>query len=141
MKRIQLVSFLILSICYFTNSNAQHARSKAIAEIAGTYTTVEEEDNMGKCDIKIVVSKQKDGYHYDLRTDKRHKKGKVKVTKSDALYISFKGSPADENNGDLEGVLAEGEIMIQNTGNSMNEYTRLSECDRKYIRLVKQKIK
>jgi uncharacterized protein (DUF2225 family) len=141
-KKKWLVTLLALSICSYVHVNAQNrSKTQATVKIAGTYSTVNEEDDIGKCDIKVVISKQKDGYYYDLRTDKRHKKGKVKLTKSDAQYISFMDLPAGENNGDLHGLLTENEILIQNTGNSMNEYTRLSECDRKYIRLVKQKAK
>jgi len=103
--------------------------------ITGVYETAKEDS--GSCPIKIIIKRQKTQYYYQIITNRRNKKGKVLLDKSDAQYITFKGLPADENNGDLQGILSNHEILIQNTGNAMNQYTRLSECDKKYIRLVK----
>jgi len=39
---------------------------------------------------------------------------------------------------DVEGMYTENEITIQNDGNAMNVYKIFAECERKYIRLMKE---
>lgn len=91
------------------------------------------------CRLQISLTKKGNGYVYQVVTDKRNRKGKVILTKDGSdTYIRFAGLKADENNGDLEGLLSGDAITIQNTGNEMNYYVRLSECDEKYITLTKQ---
>nr|WP_199158464.1 hypothetical protein [Pedobacter sp. ASV2] len=106
--------------------------------ITGNYSTNESEgDNDCKINIKITFAKGE--YLYLLKTKSREKSGKVYFSREkDGNYITFFGLPGDENQGDLQGSLTDGEIAIQNYGNSMNEYTRLSECGDKYIHLIKK---
>ncbi|MCZ4244897.1 hypothetical protein [Pedobacter punctiformis] len=107
-------------------------------QIAGNYS-VSNTESEGNCKIDIKISYVKGEYLYFLKTDKRKRNGKIYFSRSeDGNYITFSGLPGDENQGDLQGLLNEGKISIQNYGNSMNEYVRLSECGDKYIHLVKK---
>ncbi|WP_316802817.1 hypothetical protein [Pedobacter nototheniae] len=104
--------------------------------ITGNYSVTESDND---CKLSIKISYVKGEYVYLLKTTKREKKGKVYFSRmEDGNYITFSGLPGDENQGDLEGAFNDGEIAIQNYGNSMNEYTRLSECGDKYIHLIKR---
>lgn len=106
--------------------------------ITGNYSVTESESD-NDCKLSIKISYVKGEYLYLLKTTKREKKGKVYFSRmEEGNYITFSGLPGDENQGDLEGSFNDGEITIQNYGNSMNEYTRLSECGDKYIHLIKR---
>ncbi len=107
--------------------------------IAGKYViNYDETSEFCKCKLEILISKSKGTYYYHITSEKRNKKGKVKISRdSEANYISFEGLIGDENAGELSGDLSDDSIIIQNTGNSMNYYVRLSECDAKYIYLKK----
>lgn len=106
--------------------------------ITGDYN-VSNSESTESCKIDLKITNAKGEYLYLLKTDKRKKSGKIRFLRAeDANYIIFSGLPGDENQGNLEGVLSDGEIAIQNYGNSLNNYTRLSECGAKYIHLVKR---
>ena len=75
--------------------------------------------------------------------------------KKDGYYITFNNIEWSENEGALDddgeqidkeivlpttvqGVLYKNEITIQNTGNAMNYYVKIGECDLKFIHLIRQ---
>ncbi|MFV0470407.1 MAG: hypothetical protein ACK5L7_00005, partial [Paludibacteraceae bacterium] len=75
--------------------------------------------------------------------------------KKDGYYLTLKNIEWSENEGaldeegeqvddsvelpkEIQGVLYKNEITIQNTGNSMNYYVKIAECDQKYIHLIKK---
>ncbi|MFC4817020.1 hypothetical protein [Flavobacterium sp. GCM10023249] len=120
------------------------------------------ETKENQCNISFHVTKVKGDYRYQFQSDSRNKSGAVTFYRSldeNAVYIIFKGIKWAENLGDvsneedvvdskrkeiklpdeIEGLLSEEEITIQNTGNAMNYYVKLYDCDQKFIHL--QKIK
>lgn len=125
--------------------------------LIGTYKVDEE----SKCDLNISISKNKDEYFYHFKSSKRKLKGKITFSRSleeNLVYINFYGIEWDEDSGDVtndsdeetssvndnlptvvQGLLSDGEITIQNTGNAMNRYVKIGECDLKYIHLKKVK--
>lgn len=162
-----LVSFLSVNACNqktekvtVTKNNEAEAVSenRLEDEISGTYTT---ED----CDISIVISKIKNDYQYILKTNTRNLKGKANYSKNDSgeKYITLEGIPWDEYEGDISNeeendsvsdskpgkkeleipvgigaLYVKDTLTIQNYGNAMNYYTKISECGLKYIQLIKK---
>lgn len=125
------------------------------ADIAGTYYISEAEQN--DCKLEIVVTREKEEYSYQLKTTKRNIRGKLVFTRTEnpnEVYMHFTGLPWDSYKGDIskgkrdakveekpqsiEAMYADGEMDIQNTGNAMNSYEKLSECGEKYLHLVKK---
>jgi hypothetical protein len=85
--------------------------------------------------------KDKVAYYYQLNTNKRKAKGKIYFYRSlyeKSNYIIFDGLMCDEGCTKIEGLCYENTIAIQNYGNAINQYTKLGECDKKYIELQKQ---
>lgn len=129
--------------------------------ITGIYET----NNTGDCKISVEIIKVKDGYLYTFKTKSRKLNGKAIFTtnKSGEKYIVLKGIKWDEYEGDIshkdetdsisdsgtepkeleipigiDASYAKDTLTIQNYGNAMNSYTKISECDRKYIQLIKK---
>lgn len=127
-------------------------------EIEGIYTSEE-------CDIYLKITKDKNGYVYFLKTNTRKVKGKAAFStqESGEKYLTLEGIKWDDYEGDISnkeendsisepktpaeeieipiGIDAnyvKDTLTIQNYGNSMNSYTKLSECGLKYILLIKK---
>ena len=123
------------------------------SKLIGNYR-VDEED---KCALSITISKSRGEYHYHFKSAARNLNGKVTFGRSldeKLVYINFHGIEWDEDSGDVtkdedgesfsgndnlptvvQGLLSDGEVVIQNTGNAMNRYVKIAECDLKYIHL------
>lgn len=125
--------------------------------IEGTYTTQ-------KCALSLIISKNKTNYEYVLKTNLRTLKGKAVLSKSNSgeKYISLEGIKWDEYEGDIsnedesdstadsktqkdleipvgiDALYTKDTLTIQNYGNSMNYYTKISECGLKFIQLIKK---
>lgn len=133
--------------------------------IVGLYETQPDPDNTDECKISVEIRKEKNGYTYFLVTKLRQLKGIATFTtnKSGEKYIVLEGIKWDEYEGDISreednDSIADSEpnsqqpdipigigvsytkdtLTIQNYGNAMNSYTKLSECGRKYIQLIKK---
>lgn len=108
--------------------------------LEGIYRYKQREDEKTECDLTIEITKKKGEFYYKLRTTNATKTGKIFFYRSldeKLNYIYFEGLKNDSDKENIHGLLSENEILIQNTGNSMNDYTRLLECDIKYIVLTK----
>lgn len=120
------------------------------AQVLGDYNF----KNDSGCRITLSITKSNAGYHFYYYTAKRKLKGKVTFARSleeNLVYINLHGIEWAEDSGDVtdedkiapdrvlptvvQGLLGDGEITIQNTGNAMNYYVKLSDCDEKYIHL------
>lgn len=125
--------------------------------VEGTYLTKE-------CAISLIISKNKTDYQYVLKTKLRTLKGKAILSKSNSgeKYISLEGIKWDEYEGDIsnedesdstanaksqknleipvgiDALYVKDTLTIQNYGNSMNYYTKISECGLKFIQLIKK---
>jgi len=133
--------------------------------IAGIYETQHEQNNTDECKISVELIKVKEGYLYTFKTKSRKLKGKAIFTTNESgeKYIVLKGIKWDEYEGDIshedetdsisdsgaepkeleipvgiDASYAKDTLTIQNYGNAMNSYTKISECDRKYIQLIKK---
>ncbi|RZK57301.1 MAG: hypothetical protein EOO87_03315 [Pedobacter sp.] len=126
------------------------------ATVLGDYTVNNEEG----CKLTLSVTKSNSGYHFYYKSAERKIKGRVTFSRSltdNSVYINLDGIAWAEDSGDVatmdgeeddskdddelpnvvQGLLTGKEIIIQNTGNAMNYYVKLSDCDQKYIHLKK----
>ena len=84
-------------------------------------------------DVEIELNEEKNGYYITL----------TNIEWSECKMIEYDAENDEQIDSDLplpvgiQGSLYQNEIIIQNTGNSMNYYVQLGECDLKYIRLIK----
>lgn len=132
--------------------------------IEGFYETKPEPDNTDECTISVEIKKGKSGYTYFLKTKLRKLKGIASFTKNESgeKYITLEGIKWDDYEGDISNEDSDSisdsktdtkqleipvgidtsyvkdTLTIQNYGNAMNSYTKISECDRKYIELIKK---
>lgn len=122
-------------------------------EVEGTYKA-------NGCDMSIIISKVKNDYNYIFKTSIRTLKGKATYTKSNTgeQYLVLEGIQWDEYEGDIsneeendsiprkeleipvgiDALYVKDTLTIQNYGNAMNSYTKISECGLKYIQLIKK---
>lgn len=132
------------------------ATSEKIKEIPkdleGVYAL--DETSADTCKLIIAITKKNLIYYYTLKTIKRTKAGKLLVEhafEKDEIYIRFDGLSWDSYDGDvtkpqkkklppetITGLYEPGKISIQNYGNAMNSYTKLSECKGKFLILEKK---
>ncbi|WJS95608.1 hypothetical protein NYQ10_03945 [Flavobacterium johnsoniae] len=153
--------YLILTACNQkaeTISVAENSKNEIITleknskdEIEGTYKTE-------GCDLSVIISKIKDDYQYTFKTNLRTLKGKATYSKNSSgeKYITLEGIQWDEYEGDIsnendsipekeleipigiDALYVKDTLTIQNYGNSMNSYTKISECGLKYIQLIRK---
>ena len=152
-----------------TTTNDTIALSKNSKDvIEGIYETKPEEDGSNDCKITLEITKTKTGYSYFLKTKKRQLKGIANFTAEDSgdQYLILEGIKWDEYEGDIsndeetdsisdskkqkkkleipvgiDASYVKDTLTIENYGNAMNSYTKLSECDLKYIQLIKSNSK
>jgi len=128
------------------------------ATVLGDYVV---KDGEG-CKITLSITKSNSGYHFYYNSGERKIKGSVTFGRSlidNLVYINLNGITWAEDSGDVaqmddqkqtssedselptvvQGLLTDKEIVIQNTGNAMNYYVKLGDCDLKYIHLKKRK--
>lgn len=97
------------------------------------------------CKISIRLRATKQGFSYHLITPKRNVMGTALISHHNKQYtVQLKDANMDEpselrSNNYISFSLSEDTITLQNTGNAMNYYVQLQECDEKYIVMVKQK--
>ncbi|RLJ69615.1 hypothetical protein [Pedobacter alluvionis] len=128
---------------------------KTIFPIDGTYV-IENDDP--SCEMTLMLSYQADQLVYKLTTNKRTltDKAEIELNESkDGYYLTLKNIEWSENEGtlddegepidpditlptEIQGVLEKNQITIQNTGNVMNYYVKIEECNAKFIRLIKK---
>ncbi|KFF07564.1 hypothetical protein [Flavobacterium reichenbachii] len=135
-----------------TKNTAGLSQVKDEESIEGLYSSKE-------CDITLEIRKEKNGFTYFLKTTARKVNGKAVFTKesSGERNLLLDGIQWDEYEGDISnqedsdsiaskeieiptGISAgyvKDTLTIQNYGNAMNYYTKLSECGLKYIQLIK----
>jgi hypothetical protein len=130
--------------------------------IEGLYITQPDPNSTDECEMSVEISKIKNDYVYFLKTKLRKVKGKATFSTNELgeKYIVLEGIKWDEYEGDIsnedetdsisdskatleipvgiDASYAKHTITIQNYGNSMNSYTKISECGRKYIQLIKK---
>lgn len=111
------------------------------------YTRVSKPDYSGiyklsddqACDLVITIKKDNSGYYYSINSSGVKSSGKLAVDKNEEqVYIVFNGTLRSGDNAAVEGTYSDGKIIIQNYGNSINEYICFKKCDRKYLEFVKE---
>ncbi|MBF4517148.1 hypothetical protein IRZ71_12365 [Flavobacterium sp. ANB] len=131
--------------------------------IGGYYETIT--DNNNDCSVSISIMELKTGYFYILQTKSRNISGKVRFSTNESgekylvlegiKWDEYKGEISDEEETDsisdsktapkeleipvgIDASYVKDTLTIQNYGNSMNSYTKISECGRKYIQLIRK---
>jgi hypothetical protein len=161
-----IFSIILISAC--TNKKTEAVVEKNIPKTEISLQINKNEESIegiyktSECDISIEITKTKDGYQYFLKTNLRKVKGKATFSKNDSgeKYLVLEGIQWDEYEGDISNQendsITESEpkeleipvgidasyvkdtLTIQNYGNAMNSYTKISECGEKYIQLIKK---
>lgn len=139
-----------ISISTNSKKEAIHSETNSKDEIVGTYKA-------DGCDLSLIISKIKNDYQYILKTNLRTLKGKTTYSKNSSgeNYINLEGIQWDEYEGDIsneddsipkkeleipvgiDALYVKDTLTIQNYGNAMNSYTKISECGSKFIQLIK----
>lgn len=116
-------------------SNKSSALVSALESLLGNFSMNQTND----CDLKLNIYKEKEKYKYSMSSTKRSARGfiKIYIENDDHVYIYLNGLLADDPPETVSGVFYENQVVIQNYGNAMNEYTQLSECSEKFIELQK----
>lgn len=136
--------------------------NKSDESIEGLYKTQQDPNSTDECEISLEIAKIKRDYVYFLKTKLRKVKGKAtfSTNESGEKYIVLEGIKWDDYEGDIsnedetdsisdskealeipvgiDASYVKDTITIQNYGNSMNSYTKISECGSKYIQLIKK---
>ncbi|GEM_PF-1443983 len=134
MKTFSETSKIVLMMILITISSCGKSNKKDIQEFTGTYKL----DDNNNCFIELLVTSNKDDFHYRIKTNKLEKEGRLEITKNEnEVYFKFIGLFGTEPKEEISGQYMDKKIVIQNYGNAMNEFTIFSECDMKYLELEK----
>lgn len=128
------INILLILFLVFISAYGQ-VNKKINKEYTGTYKS---KDFKG-CPISLIITSGSDGYHYKIKIKTREKEGRLKILKEGSdVYLSFVGLIGKKPKKEVEGQINGNSIVIQNYGNTMNEYLVFSECNNtKYIELSK----
>ena len=103
-------------------------------DISGIYKLTDAE----VCNIVITIKKHKNDYTYTLNGTGVKSSGKLSVKNDNTeTYLIFTGTKRGGDNTPVEGACTEKKIIIQNYGNSMNQYVCFKSCDLKYLEFFK----
>jgi hypothetical protein len=134
-----------LSVVLFIgcNGNRQTDSVTHTAEVAATisadYSGVYKFHKEGKdFNLTMTITKEKDGYRYYLTGEHYDQEGIAIIEINDETYITFDGPIGNNKPKTVSGQIEGNVILIQNYGNSMNEYHFFVECDEKYMEFVRQ---
>lgn len=106
----------------------------ATTDYSGVYTTSAE----SLCKITLTISKVAQEYSYQISMDKLNYSGKIIFEQTDdQTYLAFDGQIGNNAPKTVSGLFVDGAIMIQNYGNSMNEYHYFKQCDEKFLEFKK----
>ena len=90
------------------------------------------------CDIVIKINKKGNDYTYIIKGTGFESSGKLSYeTQDEETYINFSGTLCSGDKTPVNGLYSDKKIIIQNYGNSMNQYVCLKSCDSKYLEFVK----
>jgi len=131
--------------------------------IEGIYTTQSDPGNNSECKVSVEIIKTEDGYNYIFKTRSKNLKGiaLLDTAESGEKTVVLKGIKWDYYEGDINNeeekdsisrsdskeietpvdigaTYVKDTLTIQNYGNAMNSYTKIEECGRKYIQLIKK---
>ena len=138
-----------------THNNRSSASENTLFDIEGSYALI---DTATSCKLSLNLFYKSNELNYQLITNTKKYADKAIIElneKKDGYYITFKNIEWSENEGtlndegepidkeislpqDIQGVMYKNEITIQNSGNSMNYYVKIGDCDLKFIRLIKK---
>ena len=91
------------------------------------------------CDIVIAIKKSDGGYAYSISGTGVKSSGKLSVVKDgEETYLVFSNTLRDGDKTAVEGGYSDGKIMIQNSGNAMNQYICFKQCDVKYLEFERE---
>lgn len=155
--------YLILTACNqkaATIPVTENSKNETISIANNTKNEIEGTYKADGCDLSIIISKIKNDYQYVFKTNLRTLKGKAIYSKNSSgeNYITLEGIQWDEYEGDIsneeendsiskkeldipvgiDALYVKDTLTIQNYGNAMNYYTKISECGLKYILLIKK---
>jgi hypothetical protein len=150
MKKNIFMAFVLLSFTGFTftscnsksgNSGEQKDSSvvktdkvpvNGAIDYSGTYSIVDKT----VCELTIIIQKSGNGFNYISGKAE----GKVEIIKQDSMtYLNLLGINGSSPKGDVEAQYENETLLIQNEGNSSNQYTNFKNCDAKYLELKKEK--
>ncbi|RZJ54314.1 MAG: hypothetical protein EOO44_05490 [Flavobacterium sp.] len=127
--------------------------------IEGIYSTQADSNESSECKISVEITKTKDGYSYIFKTKSKNLKGVAELTEESGEKILvlkgikwdyYEGEMSDEEGSDsisdkepvipvdIGASYVQDTLTIQNYGNAMNSYTKIEDCGRKYIQLIKK---
>lgn len=90
------------------------------------------------CDIVIKISKKGNEYVYSIKGTGFKSSGKLSFeTQDEESYINFSGTLRSGDKSPVTGLYSDKKIIIQNYGNSINQYNCFKLCDSKYLEFVK----
>jgi hypothetical protein len=91
-----------------------------------------------QCNLTITITKDKESYKYSITGDKINYSGVVSIINEDGKnFMQFSGKIGNNPDNSLRALFDNGNLTIQNFGNSINEFIYFKNCDAKYLTFTK----
>ena len=131
------LSIIVLLACSEKKqSKEKYAHTDTLTAVIPNYAGIYKTEK--GCNLNIELIKTNNGYKYLLTGEHYDQEGIAIIDKSDAIYITFDGPIGNNEPKTVSGQIDGNSILIQNYGNSMNEYHYFVDCDEKFLEFVKQ---
>ena len=138
-----LVMFAVSISCAGSKNSVQNAKEnkpvvsekkQSEADYSGIYRLTDSK----VCNIVITIKKDKNDYSYAINGSGVKSSGKLSVSRDGAeTYLVFTGTKRGGDKTAIEGAYSDNRIMIQNYGNSINQYICFKSCDAKFLEFIK----
>jgi hypothetical protein len=137
-----LIAILFLIACNSGTENAestlQDSMSNSNQPVGPDYSGIYKVNEENSCQLSISITKDGQNYKYRILGDKLDCWGNLIVENVDGdLYFTFDGQIAENKPKTVSAKFVDGSIIIQNYGNSMNEYNYFKQCEEKYLEFKK----
>jgi hypothetical protein len=117
-----------------TSTSVSTEKSITDKDYSGTYKISDTEI----CDFIIIIVKSNTQYTYTIKGTGYKSSGKLSFEmQDDETYINFSGTLRSGDKSPVTGSYQNKKIVIQNYGNSMNQFVCFKSCDSKYLEFVK----
>ncbi|MBU3020178.1 hypothetical protein KO519_21110 [Paraglaciecola agarilytica] len=123
-------NLLYLSACFFLVSGCAKSPGSSFVYYQSSVPT--------SCNLVVGLSQEDSQFEYKVTTDTRTATGNFVKSGQQVTFSELYASESVENSKiEVSGLIKGDTLVIQNFGNGMNPFTLFSECDDKYLSLVR----
>jgi len=143
--QIALSISVLLTLCSCNSGSKQDEKSMKDStniekKVAGPdYSGIYKVSAENTCQLTIAITKENQNFNYQIKGENLDCTGKLIIEDFEGeIYFTFDGQIAENAPKVVSAKFVDNSIMVQNYGNSMNEYNYFKQCEEKFLEFKKQ---